>query len=245
MARTTEKNYIQTKRILKNREQDCSLLSAIGHSKLQCAPISHSPNVHSSNYLIVNSVFSIRLFFSYSPELEEQPTNARDLPWVAFYCVLKQDEQAFTTYCSEEFSVSSGDPFVVAKHREAIEPSGYGGRIICSFENNRMSDSDSDRNRSEANVCICVVNVCAYVNSACAICISMLQVCTCGRLHACVHKRLCVRSCVLCVYSIFIYMCLCSLCLPSGSPTYDWAIECVCVPCVRVHAMQMVYLLRE
>lgn len=50
------------------------------------------------------------LLFSFSvcyfPELEEQPTNAKELPWVAFYCVLKQDEQAFTTYCSEEFSVS-------------------------------------------------------------------------------------------------------------------------------------------
>lgn len=30
----------------------------------------------------------------------------KNLPWGPLYCVLQQDEQAFTAYCSEELSVS-------------------------------------------------------------------------------------------------------------------------------------------
>lgn len=46
-------------------------------------------------------------FFFLVTEVEDQPTrNLKNIPWNPLYCVLQQDEQAFTAYCSEELSVS-------------------------------------------------------------------------------------------------------------------------------------------
>lgn len=42
----------------------------------------------------------------YVSEVEGQPTHIKNLPWSPLYCVLQQDEQCFTAYCSEELSVS-------------------------------------------------------------------------------------------------------------------------------------------
>lgn len=47
------------------------------------------------------------LFHFFVTEIEGQPTSLKNLPWGPLYCVLQQDEQAFTAYCSEELSVSS------------------------------------------------------------------------------------------------------------------------------------------
>ncbi|XP_059619609.1 ras GTPase-activating protein raskol isoform X2 [Phlebotomus argentipes] len=46
-------------------------------------------------------------------EIEGQSTVARNLPWGPLYCVLQQDEQTFTAYCSEELSI-----FPVTPNRE-------------------------------------------------------------------------------------------------------------------------------
>lgn len=45
------------------------------------------------------------LFFLFT-EVEGQSTSLPNLPWGPLYCVLQQDEQTFTAYCSEELSVS-------------------------------------------------------------------------------------------------------------------------------------------
>lgn len=46
-------------------------------------------------------------FFSSKLEFEGHPTtNVKNLPWSPLYCVLQQDEQTYTAYCSEELSVS-------------------------------------------------------------------------------------------------------------------------------------------
>lgn len=39
-------------------------------------------------------------------EIEGQSMQIKNLLWGPLYCVLQQDEQAFTAYCSEELSVS-------------------------------------------------------------------------------------------------------------------------------------------
>ncbi|XP_055695811.1 ras GTPase-activating protein raskol isoform X2 [Lutzomyia longipalpis] len=46
-------------------------------------------------------------------EVEGQSTVARNLPWGPLYCVLQQDEQTFTAYCSEELSI-----FPITPNRE-------------------------------------------------------------------------------------------------------------------------------
>lgn len=83
-------------------------------------------------------LFFFSFLFDRHIELEEQPTNARDLPWVAFYCVLKQDEQAFTTYCSEEFSVSA---FFLFVHL-------FFNTILCNTNTNTHTDT---RNNTYTN----------------------------------------------------------------------------------------------
>lgn len=52
--------------------------------------------------------FLIKFSFSFSlAEFEGHPTtNVKNLPWSPLYCVLQQDEQTYTAYCSEELSVS-------------------------------------------------------------------------------------------------------------------------------------------
>lgn len=46
-------------------------------------------------------------FIFFLAEFEGHPTtNVKNLPWSPLYCVLQQDEQTFTAYCSEELSVS-------------------------------------------------------------------------------------------------------------------------------------------
>lgn len=53
--------------------------------------------------MIVN-VLMMNVFFT---EFEGHPTtNVKNLPWSPLYCVLQQDEQTYTAYCSEELSVS-------------------------------------------------------------------------------------------------------------------------------------------
>lgn len=45
--------------------------------------------------------------YSSPTEFEGHPTtNVKNLPWSPLYCVLQQDEQTYTAYCSEELSVS-------------------------------------------------------------------------------------------------------------------------------------------
>lgn len=39
-------------------------------------------------------------------EMENQTKNVKKLTWDPQYCVLHQDEQTFSAYCSEELSVS-------------------------------------------------------------------------------------------------------------------------------------------
>lgn len=50
--------------------------------------------------------FFNNLNFVLFTEIEGHPTtNLKNLPWSPLYCVLQQDEQTFTAYCSEELSV--------------------------------------------------------------------------------------------------------------------------------------------
>lgn len=43
--------------------------------------------------------------FVHLSETEGQSTRSSNLPWGPLYCVLQQDEQTLTSYCSEELSV--------------------------------------------------------------------------------------------------------------------------------------------
>lgn len=60
------------------------------------------------NYISANINELIKLFFYFLSETEGELTRKQKvtLPWGPLYCVLQQDEQSFTAYCSEEISVS-------------------------------------------------------------------------------------------------------------------------------------------
>ncbi|XP_055716745.1 ras GTPase-activating protein raskol isoform X4 [Phlebotomus papatasi] len=53
-------------------------------------------------------------------EVEGQSTIAKNLPWGPLYCVLQQDEQTFTAYCSEELSIFPVTPNCEKKLTDSI-----------------------------------------------------------------------------------------------------------------------------
>ncbi|CAG9809736.1 unnamed protein product [Chironomus riparius] len=63
--------------------------------------ISHTNHFNQSNPKILTSNFSINLI----SESDDDLRCNRNLIWSPFYCVLQQEEQTFTAYCSEELSI--------------------------------------------------------------------------------------------------------------------------------------------
>lgn len=51
----------------------------------------------------VELIFKLNLLFT---ETDLQPNATNNLIWNPFYCVIQQEEQTFTAYCSEELSVN-------------------------------------------------------------------------------------------------------------------------------------------